>query len=87
VVRTLRLPVKSKKEADERAEAELAGTIADHLRGEGETFGFPELLPDTRVRLAGLGAKFSRTFYVTKTVHSYNASGYRTRFSIEEPDS
>ena len=87
VVRTLRLPVKSKKEADERAEAELAGTIADHLRGEGETFGFPELLPDTRVRLDGLGAKFSRTFYVTKTVHSYNSSGYRTRFSIEEPDS
>ena len=87
VVRTLRLPVKSKKEADERAEAELANTISDHLKGEGETFGFPELLPDTRIRLDGLGAKFSRTFYVTKTVHSYNASGYRTRFSIEEPDS
>jgi phage protein D len=87
VVRKLRLPVKSKKEADERAEAELANTISDHLRGDGETFGFPELLPDTRVILAGLGAKFSRTFYVTKAVHSYNSSGYRTRFSIEEPDS
>jgi len=87
VVRQLRLPVKSKKEADERAEAELANTIADHLKGDGETFGFPELLPDTRVKLDGLGAKFSRTFYVTKAVHSYNSSGYRTRFSIEEPDS
>ena len=87
VVRQLRLPVKSKKEADERAEAELANTIADHLKGDGETFGFPELLPDTRVKLDGLGAKFSRTFYVTKTVHSYNSSGYRTRFWIEEPDS
>jgi phage protein D len=87
VVRTLRLPVKSKKEADERAEAEMANTISDHLKGDGETFGFPELLPDTRVKLDGLGAKFSRTFYVTKTVHAYNSSGYRTRFSIEEPDS
>jgi phage protein D len=87
VVRKLRLPVKSKKEADERAEAELANMIADHLKGDGETFGFPELLPDTRVKLDGLGAKFSRTFYVTKTVHSFNSSGYRTRFSIEEPDS
>lgn len=87
VVRTLRLPVRSKKEADERAEAELANTIADHLRGEGETFGFPELLPDTRVKLDGLGAKFSRTFYVTKSVHRFDTSGYRTRFTVEEPDS
>lgn len=87
VVRTVRLPVKSKKEADERAEAEMANTIADHLRGDGETFGFPELLPDTRVKLDGLGAKFSRTFYVTKTRHTYNSSGYRTHFSVEEPDS
>jgi phage protein D len=87
VVRTLRLPVKSKKEADERAEAEMANAISDHLRGSGETFGFPELLPDTRIKLDGLGAKFSRTFYVTKTVHTYDSSGYRTSFSIEEPDS
>ena len=87
VVRKLRLPVRTKKEADERAEAELARTIVDHLKGDGETFGFPELLPDTRIKLTGLGAKFSRTYYVTKTVHSFNSSGYRTRFSIEEPES
>jgi phage protein D len=86
-VRTFRYPVKSKKEADERAAAELATIIVDHLKGEGETFGFPELLPDTRVKLEGLGAKFSRTYYVTKTVHTYDSSGYRTRFSIEEQDS
>lgn len=87
VVRSLRLPVKSKQEADQRAEAELAKSLNDHLKGEGETFGFPELLPDTRLRLDGLGAKFSRIYYVTKTVHRYDSSGYRTRFSIEEPDS
>jgi phage protein D len=87
VVRSLRLPVKTKQEADERAEAELAKSLNDHLKGEGETFGFPELLPDTRIRLDGLGAKFSRPYYVTKTVHRYDSSGYRTRFSIEEPDS
>jgi len=87
VVRTFRYPVKTKREADERAAAELANIIVDHLKGEGETFGFPKLLPDTRVKLDGLGAKFSRTYYVTKTVHTCDASGYRTRFSIEEPDS
>ncbi len=87
VVRELRLPVRTTQEANERAAAELAKALVDHLKGEGETLGFPELLPDTRVALDGLGAKFSRAFYVTKTVHRYDSSGYRTRFSIEEPDS
>lgn len=87
VVRKLRLPVKSKQEADDRAEAELARLLNDHVKGEGETFGFAELRPDTRISLSGLGAKFSRSYFVTKTVHRYDAAGYRTRFSIEEPDS
>jgi len=87
VVRELRLPVRTTQEANDRAAAELAKALVDHLKGEGETFGFPELVPDTRIALDGLGAKFSRAFYVTKTVHRYDSTGYRTRFSIEEPDS
>ena len=87
VVRKLRLPVKTKQEADQRAEAELARSLNDHVKGEGETFGMAELRPDTRIALAGLGAKFSRSYFVTRTVHRYDGSGYRTRFSIEEPDS
>lgn len=79
----LRFPVKSKQEADQRAAAELAKRSNDLVKGEGETFGFPELLPDTTLGLAGLGEKFSKTYYVTKTVHRYDSSGYRTRFSIE----
>lgn len=86
VVRQLRLPVKSKQEADDRAAAELAKSLNDYVKGEGETFGFPELRPNTRIKLLGLGDKFSRSYYVTKTVHRYDASGYRTRFSIEEPE-
>jgi hypothetical protein len=81
----LRFPVKSKQEADDRAAAEMAKRVNDHVKGEGETFGFADLLPDTNLRLEGLGAKFSIDYYVTKTVHRYDASGYRTRFSIEEP--
>ena len=65
--------------------AELAKRTNDLVKGEGETFGFPELLPDTTIALAGLGSKFSTTYYVTKTVHRYDTSGYRTRFSIERP--
>lgn len=87
VARVLKLPVRSIQEANQRAAAELAKSIADHLKGDGEALGFPELVPGSRLRLDGLGAKFSRSFYVTKTTHRYDSSGYRTRFSIEEPDS
>ncbi len=80
----LRLPVKTQQEANDRAAAELAKIISAHVKGEGETFGFPQLLPDTRIKIEGLGAKFSRSYYVTKTVHRYDAAGYRTRFSVEE---
>ena len=44
---------------------------------------FPELLPDTNIALKGLGKQFSKTYYVSKTVHRFDASGYRTRFTVE----
>ena len=79
----LKLPVKSKEEAKQRAEAALADRKNDLLKGEGETFGLAELLPDTSVELTGIGKQFSALYYVTKTVHRYDTSGYRTRFSVE----
>lgn len=81
----LRLPVKSKEEADQRAAAALAKRTNDLLKGEGETIGLPELVPDTSLALQGLGEQFSKTYYVTKTVHRYDSGGYRTRFSVERP--
>jgi len=84
-VLVLRLPVKSKEEADQRAEAAMAQRKNDLLKGEGETFGMPELLPDTGIGLAALGQQFSAIYYVTKTVHRFDTSGYRTKFSVERP--
>ncbi len=82
-VLVLKLPVKSREEADQRAEAAMAMRANDLLKGEGETFGLPELVPDTGVKLTGLGQQFSATYYVVKTVHRLDTSGYRTRFSVE----
>jgi uncharacterized protein len=82
----LRLPVKTKQEADARAASILKSKMQQYLKGEGETFGSTALLPDTMIRITGLGQKFSRDYYVVKTVHRYDSSGYRTRFSIEEPN-
>lgn len=79
----LRHPVKTKQEADDRAASELARRAQSYVAGSGETFGLPDLLPDTTVELRGLGSRFSKTFYVSKTVHRFDASGYRTRFTVE----
>ena len=84
-VLVLKLPVKSKEEADQRAEAALAKRTNDLMKGEGDTFGIPELLPDTSLALIGLGDQFSAKYYITKTVHKYDTSGYRTHFAVERP--
>lgn len=86
-VRRERRAVKTKQEADDMASAELAKLINSLMKGEGETFGLPELLPDTCVKLTGLGDQFNNTYYVTKTVHRYDTAGYRTKFSVERPAS
>lgn len=84
-VLVLKLPVRSKEEADQRAEAAMAKRANDLLKGEGDTFGLPELLPDASVALKGLGDQFSANYYVTKTVHKFDTSGYRTHFAVERP--
>jgi phage protein D len=83
VIFHIRQPVKSQKEADDLAASELAKRAQSYVGGSGETFGLPRLLPDTRVTLAGIGKPFARTFYVSKTVHQFDGSGYRTRFTVE----
>ncbi|KAK0349832.1 hypothetical protein LTR94_031475, partial [Friedmanniomyces endolithicus] len=35
--------------------------------GEGETFGRPDLLPDSCIELTGIGQQFSTCYYVAKT--------------------
>jgi uncharacterized protein len=79
-----RSPVKSQDEATKLAQAELNKANQSHLKGEGETLGWPDLVPDTRIQIEGLCDKFNRAYYVTKTTHRFDSSGYRTRFSTED---
>lgn len=79
----LRQPVFTQAEADSRAKGALNERAQEFVTGEGECIGLPELLPDTSITLGKLGAPFSRTYYVEKTTHKVDGSGYRTRFSIK----
>lgn len=77
-------PTHSKAEADARAQAILDERAQDFVSGEGESVGWPELLPDTNVNLSGLGRSFSKVYYVNETTHTLDDNGYRTRFKVEE---
>jgi uncharacterized protein len=79
----MRQPVFTQSEADSRAKGVLNEHAQKFVTGEGECIGLPELLPDTNITLGQLGTPFSRTYYVEKTTHKVDGSGYRTRFSVK----
>lgn len=80
----LRQPVFSQAEADQRAKAALGERTREFLTGEVEAIGLPELRPDRTVLIDGIGAPFSKVYYIQKATHRIDASGYRTRFSVRE---
>jgi uncharacterized protein len=84
-VLSISAPVHSQQEADERAQAILEERAQDFVTGDGECVGLPDLLPDTKVAIAGVGRAFNKTYYVTETTHSLDGKGFRTRFKVEEP--
>jgi phage protein D len=54
-----------------------------YVEGFGTCIGDPELRAGTLVEIEGLGKRFSGSYYVTSTEHSYKPSiGYRTAFSV-----
>lgn len=83
-VLNVRAPVKNQAEADALAQAILDERAQKFVTGSGESIGLPEILPDTRLTLGGLGRAFSKTYYVTEATHKIDGSGYRTTFKVEE---
>jgi phage protein D len=75
-------PVDSKEELKELAMARLGAKTAEFVTAEASTVGIPELKPGVCVQLEGLGKKFSGKYYITKTVHTIDGSGYKVNFSV-----
>lgn len=76
-------PVTSQAEAEKRAKAELAANARDMIKGSGSTVGLPDLRAGERVRLFGLGARFSGRYALTGTTHTIGAGGYTTAFECD----
>ena len=85
--RVVDMPVFSQKEADECAKAILLARSNDLVKASGTCVGLPDLRAGRRVRIAGLGARFSGEYFITDTTHTINDNGYITKFNgrREEP--
>jgi phage protein D len=81
--RVVNLPVQSQQEAKDRAIEMFTESAYKFLTGSGEAIGEPELRPLVNLELGGLGKRYSGVYYVTKTEHSYGASGYSTSFDVK----
>jgi len=77
--------IHTKQEADDRAKAILEKHAQKFVTADGECVGLPELAPDMRIAVSGVGEAFSKPYYVAEAVHSLDAKGYRTKFKVERP--
>ena len=80
----IRAAVHTQAEADERARAILEGRSEEFVKGNGESIGLPEIVPDINIAVTGLGNVFSKTYYVCESTHKIDSNGYRNTFKIEE---
>lgn len=71
-------------EAQALADAEFAQRMRTFVVAHGVSEGNPNLRVGTYLQLAGLGPRFSNTYYTTATTHRFDTEkGYETRFRAE----
>jgi uncharacterized protein len=79
-------PVHSAKDAKILAQAILKDRQKEMVKASVTCVGLPDLRAGSRVRIEGLGARFSGTYFVTDSTHTVNDSGYLTRFNARRED-
>jgi phage protein D len=75
-------PVRSPDDARRIALGELQQASNEFITGSSETIGIPEITPGVCVSLEGVGDWFSGKYFVKKSTHTIDASGYRTTFEF-----
>ncbi len=71
------------KEAEELARAYLKANEYTLVTGSGSVVGDPALKAKTLVEIAGVGQRYSGTYYVTKVTHSIGDGGYTSEFECQ----
>lgn len=75
-------PVATEEEAKRLAESILAESAYDFLTATGKAIGLPDLRPADNVEIHGVGKRFGGSYYVTRVVHTLNANGLVTEFTV-----
>jgi phage protein D len=73
-------------QARERALAILLERFKEMVTASGTCIGLPDLRAGQRVKITGLGSRFSGTYFVTDTTHTINDQGYITKFNARRED-
>lgn len=74
-------PVQNEAEAKKVATGILKDRFKEMVKAAVTCIGLPELRAGVKVEIAGLGARFNGTYFVTDTNHTYSDSGYITKFN------
>ncbi|HET8841412.1 MAG TPA: VgrG-related protein [Ktedonobacteraceae bacterium] len=77
------IPIRVQAIADRLAQAVADRAAGRFIEAEGTCGGNPALVAGVSVKIKAVGERFGGTYFVTSTLHTYNAkSGYFTQFSI-----
>jgi phage protein D len=77
-------PVHTEEEARRLAESLLAERAYRFLTATGKVIGLPDLRAGDNVEVHGVGTRFSGAYFVTKAVHTLNASGLLTELTVRK---
>ncbi|MGH8066283.1 MAG: phage late control D family protein [Candidatus Entotheonellia bacterium] len=73
-------------QAQERALAILLERFKEMVTASGTCVGLPDMRAGQWVKIAGVGSRFSGTYFVTETTHTINDQGYITKFNARRED-
>ena len=77
-------PVFSLAEAEKMALGKFNKAALAYVEGEGLCYGRPDLKAGTVITVAGLGKRFSGSYYITSVKHTWrNQGSYRTHFTYK----
>ncbi|MEO8654470.1 MAG: hypothetical protein ABI409_10135, partial [Ramlibacter sp.] len=69
------------QQAERRAAAKMTERLAQLVEATGTTIGLPHLRAGQRVVIDDVGRRFRGVYFITRTTHTINDSGYTTKFT------
>ena len=73
-------PVFTRDQARRLAQSLLTDRHKELIKASGTSIGLPKLRAGRKCEIGNLGARFSGTYFITESTHTFNDSGYITKF-------